>query len=328
MSAVRVGRAASAIDGEDLVVSLVEGWADEVVHRRVGDDEALGAVLLGVEDAGEQRAGLGDEEATGLQEQVGVEAVKCRADGRGVSRDRGCRVEGFVAVLDAEASAAVDVADVVAVGAELVYQGSDALERLGEGLDGADLGADVDADACRLEVGELGGAAIDLAGGLDGDAELVLAEAGGDVGMGFGEDVRVDAEGDLGGLAAALARWLRIFELGFALYVEEEDVGAESCVHLPDLLAYSGEDDAAEGCGSGAADPLELSSGDDVEAAALLAEQLQDGQRGVGFDRVAERVWDARKLCLKHRYALVDGVGGVDVEGRAVGFGQLREIGA
>jgi hypothetical protein len=38
--------------GEDLVVSLVEGWADEVVHGGVGDDEALGAVLLGVEDAG------------------------------------------------------------------------------------------------------------------------------------------------------------------------------------------------------------------------------------------------------------------------------------
>ena len=28
-------------DGEDLVVGLVEGWADEVVHGGVGDDEVL-----------------------------------------------------------------------------------------------------------------------------------------------------------------------------------------------------------------------------------------------------------------------------------------------
>ncbi len=61
--------------GEDLVVGLVEGGADEVVHGGVGDDEVLGTVLLGVEDTGEECAGLGDEEAAGLEEQVGVEAV-------------------------------------------------------------------------------------------------------------------------------------------------------------------------------------------------------------------------------------------------------------
>jgi hypothetical protein len=106
---------------KDLVVSLVEGWADEVVHGGVGDDEVLGAVLLGVEDAGEQCSSLADEEASGLEEQVGVEAVEGRADGFGVGCDAGCGVEGFVAVLDAEASSSVDVADVEAVGTEFLY---------------------------------------------------------------------------------------------------------------------------------------------------------------------------------------------------------------
>ena len=146
--------------------------------------------------------------------------------------------------------------------------------------------------------------------------------------MGFGEDVGVDAEGDLGGLACGAGALAEDFELGFALYVEEEDVGAEGCVHLPDLLAYAGEDDAAEGCRSGAADALELASGDDVEAAALLAEQLEDGERGVGLDRVAEGVRDRGKLGLEHAEALADGVGGVDVERRAVGFGEFGEISA
>ncbi len=120
-------------DREDLVVGLVEGRADEVVHGGVGDDEVLGAVLLGVEDAGEQRSGLGDEEAAGLEEQVGVEAVEGRTDGRCVGCDAGCWVEGCVAVLDAEASSAVDVADVeaglaiVTASAELFYEAANAL---------------------------------------------------------------------------------------------------------------------------------------------------------------------------------------------------------
>ena len=58
------------LDGQDLVVGLVERGADEVVHAGVGDDEGLGAVLLDVKDAGEQAAGLGDDEAAGLEEQA------------------------------------------------------------------------------------------------------------------------------------------------------------------------------------------------------------------------------------------------------------------
>ena len=146
-----------------------------------------------------------------------------------------------------------------------------------EGLDGADLGADVDADACWLEVGEFGGAAVDVAGGLDGDAELVLAQACRDVGMRLGEDVGVDAEGDFGGLACGGRALAEDLSLGLALHVEEEDVGAEGCVDLPNLLAYSGEDHAAEGSGRGAANALKLAAGDDVEATALLREQLENG---------------------------------------------------
>ena len=197
-----------------------------------------------------------------------------------------------------------------------------------ERLDGADLGTDVDAYACRLETGKLNGAAIDIAGALDGDAELVLAQAGRDIRVRLGEDVWIDAQGDLGSLARSAGALAEDFQFRFTLHVEEEDVCVEGGVDLPDLLADAGEDDAAEGCGCGAADAFELAARDDVEAATLLAEQLEDGQRGVGFDRVAESVWNRGELCLEHCYALADGVGGVDVERRAVGFGQLREVGA
>ncbi len=128
--------------------------------------------------------------------------------------------------------------------------------------------------------GKLSCSAVDFAGALDGDAELVLAQAGRDVGVRLGEDVGVDAEGDPGGLACGAGALAEELELGFALYVEEEDVGVEGCVHLPDLLADAGEDDACERCWGGAADALQLAAGDDVESAALPGEQLEDGERG------------------------------------------------
>ena len=51
---------------------LVKGWANEVVHAGIGDDEGLGAVLFDEEDACEQRASLGDDEAAGLQQKVNL----------------------------------------------------------------------------------------------------------------------------------------------------------------------------------------------------------------------------------------------------------------
>ena len=113
-----------------------------------------------------------------------------------------------------------------------------------------------------------GGLAVDGAGETDGDAELVFAEAGGDVGVGLGEDVGVDAEGEAGALAEEGGAVGEQVELGLGLDVEDEDVGFEGGVDLGDLLADAGEDDLLEGRLPGLADALELAAGDDVEARA------------------------------------------------------------
>ena len=153
------------------------------------------------------------------------------------------RVQGSE-VVDAEAAAEVDVGDGMSVGAEVLDEGGDAVEGFGEGVDFLDLGADVNADAGREKGRERGGVAVEVAGERDVDAELVLAEAGGDVGVGFGEDVGVDAEGEArlfakgGGASGEEVELLRGFD------VEEEDVGLEGGVDLPGLLADTGEDDA------------------------------------------------------------------------------------
>jgi hypothetical protein len=154
---------------------------------------------------------------------------------------------GWVGVVDAEAAAGVDVADVVAVAFEVGDEADDAGERGGEGFDLADLGADVDADAGGVEPGRAGGLAVEGAGEGDIDAELVLAQAGGDVGVGVGEDVGIDAEGEAGAAAEGLGAGSEEVEFGGGFDVEEEDVGAEGGVDLPGLFADAGEDDAPEG---------------------------------------------------------------------------------
>ena len=266
-------------DGEDLVVGVVERRADQVVHGGVGDDEGLFAVLFDEEDAGEQSASLSDDEAAGFEEEMGWLAGEAFGEGCGVLFYLLRRIEGGGAVVDAEAAAGVDIADVVAVFAQFGDEGGDAGEGGGEGGDLADLRADVDADAGRVEPLRLCGFAIDRSCGFDVDAELVFAEAGGDVGMGFGEDVGVDAEGEAGAEVEQLGAGGEEVEFGLGLDVEEEDVGAEGVVDLPDLLADAGEDHLFQGGLAGFADALQFAAGDDVEACSLLCQEAEDGER-------------------------------------------------
>ncbi len=182
-------------------------------------------------------------------------------------------MEGGVAVVDAETSAGVYVADVVAVFAEVGDEAGDAGQSCGEGIDLADLRANVDTDAGGVKPFGFCCLAVDGAGGFNVDTELVFAEAGGDVGMGFGEDIGINAECEAGALTEGFGTGGEEVELSLRLDVEHEDVGFERGVDLTYLLAYTREDDLLERGLVGLADTLQLSAGDDVEACSLLGEQ-------------------------------------------------------
>ncbi len=261
------------------MVGMVEGGADEVVHSCIRDDEGLGAVLFDDEDAGEESSSLRDDEAAGFEQEVSWLVGQSFGQGGSVLFDLMGRVEGAVTIVDAEASSGVDVADVVAVFAKVGDEASDSSEGCGEGVDFADLRADVDADTGGVKPFGFGGLAVDGAGSFDVDAEFVLAEAGGDVGMGLGEDVGVDAEGEAGADIEGFGAGGEEVEFGLGLDVEEEDVGFEGGVDLPDLLAYAGEDDLFERGLVGFADAFQFATGDDVEACSLLGEEAQDRER-------------------------------------------------
>lgn len=319
------GFSAGLADGDDLVVRVVERGTDEVVHRGVGDDEGFSAVLFDDEDAGEERSCLRDEEAAGLEEEMGLFVGEAFGESCGIALDLVCCVKGSVGIVDAEAATGVDGANVVAVATKLGDECGDAFECSGEGIDLADLRADVDGDAVGLEPFGFGGAAVDGAGCLDVDAELVLGEACGDVGVGFGEDVWVDAESEAGADSEGFGTCGEEVELHLGLDIELEDAGFEGGVDLPRLLADAGEDDFFERRLVRFAHALELAAGDDVEACTLFAEQAQDGERGIGFNGVADGVWARGEGLLEELEAIGDLLRRVDVERRCILGGECRE---
>ena len=99
--------------GNNLVPGLVERGTDQVVHRRVGDDEGLFAVALHVEYARHQRPGLGDKKTSRLDEQASFEIAQRVFERRGVLLDLGGCVEGPCGsdpgvIINAESAAGID----------------------------------------------------------------------------------------------------------------------------------------------------------------------------------------------------------------------------
>lgn len=88
--------------------AAVEGWADEVVHGGVDDDEMFAAICFGVEDAGEQNASWTNDGTAGLEEQVAAKRFEDSDYFAGViGNGNGI----FVGVANAEAAAEVDVSE-------------------------------------------------------------------------------------------------------------------------------------------------------------------------------------------------------------------------
>ena len=83
-----------------------------------------------------------------------------------------------------------------------------------------DLRADVAVDADDLDARQARGLPVHSHRALVGDAELVAAQPGGDVGMGLGVDVRIDAQADRRALAGCRGQLRQRQQLRFALDVE------------------------------------------------------------------------------------------------------------
>ncbi len=202
---------------------FIERRADQIVHRGIDDDEILGLARLHIDDARDKDAGIADDHPSRFEHQRAAEIVRHPLDHRGIGR-RQRRCFPVHVIGNAEPAAEIDMRDIVAVGAQRPHEFGQNPERgfhLGQI---SDLAADMHVGAGHFDSGQLRRAGIDRAGARDRNAELVFGLAGGDLGMGAGVDIGIDAQRNPRGLAGLDGELRQQFELGLGLDIDAENV--------------------------------------------------------------------------------------------------------
>ena len=174
----------------------------------------------------------------------------------------------------------------------------------------------------HFEVRQFLGPAIILHGLLDVDAELVLFQPRGDVGMGLGIDVRIDSQGYPGLELQAAGDAVDLLQLLGGLQVEQQDVGLEGRFDLLRLLAHPGVDDFAR-VHAGLPGPIQFTPGDDVRPGSQPGKEPQNGQVGIGLHREADDMGKLRERGVKDLEVLGQGRGAVYVKRRAHRLGNV-----
>jgi hypothetical protein len=156
----------------DLVPGFVERRADQIVHRRVDDDEVLGVGRLHMNDPGDQDAGIAGDHPSRLEDQPDAEVAEDGLDDCRILVGMRRNIVG-AAIGHPEAAAEIDMADVVALLAQAHHKLGQKLVGLLVGPKRGDLAADMHVDAGHLDARQFGGAGIDRLGIEIGYAELV-----------------------------------------------------------------------------------------------------------------------------------------------------------
>ena len=222
----------------------------------------------------------------------------------------------LVVILNPQAAAQVQVADGDAQVPQPVDQLFQPFQGVHKGRHLGDLGADVAGHPHHFEVWQVQGPAIVIDGLLDVDAELVLLEPGGDVGMGLGVDVRIDPQGHPGLQLQAPGDAVDLLQLLGGLQVEQQDVRLEGRLDLLGLFAHPGIDDFRR-VHPGRQRPVEFAAGDDVRPGAQPAEQPQNRQVGVGLHREADDMGKLGEGGVEDPVVMRQGAGAIEIKRRA-----------
>ena len=177
-------------------------------------------------------------------------------------------------------------------------------------------------DAEHVEVRQRGGQPVHAQGFLVRDAELVLAQAGGDVGVGARVDVGVHAQRDRRPPSERTGDLVQPPQLALRFDVEAAHADLERALHLRARLADAGEHDP-RGVAAGGQHPFELAARHDVEARAAPGEQVDDRQVGVRLQRVADEHLAAGRRTREFVEGRGDGRLRIDPGGRAEALGDV-----
>src|SRR5665213_2456765 len=157
--------------------------------------------MLHEQHARDQDTGIAHDQTAGLKNQTAIQIAGGALDHIGI-RVRYWWWFVVVAVRNAQATAEIDMGNNVAVATQRAHELGQQRKSVAERIEVDDLAADMHVDAGDLDTGELRRMRIDVARAADRNAELVLGLAGGNLVMGLGVDVRIDADRNM--RAAAL----------------------------------------------------------------------------------------------------------------------------
>ena len=263
---------------------VVERRPHQVVHGGVDDGPAALAGLLDRDHAGEQHAGRRHQPAAGLDHHGHAEALADALDQRAVGLDIG---RGLVPVAHAEPAPEVEPRHRVAGFAQTLHQRDEPVEGGFEGRETRELRADVHGEADRLDPLQRGSVRVERRNLRVVDPELVAPPAGGDLVVGLGIHIRVDAQRDRRARACGARGRVEGLKLGRRFDVELPDPGGEREVHLVSRLAGPGEHQAIRR-DAGPESAAQLAARDDVGAGAEAGEGADHREGVVGLDRVAD----------------------------------------
>lgn len=214
-------------------------------------------------------------------------------------------------IIDAEASAYVEGTDTDAFAAQHVGEGIDAVAEGLEGFERGNLTADMEMETDktyalhRLRPAD-GGEHL-----LCGNAELVLVKPSGNLFVGVGIDVGIDAKGHRGHLAHLKGDGVDYIKFLYTFDIESCDAALKGCTDFPVALAYSSKDDIRR--------PETLFYGTDNFAPAHAISTktggrnpAEDGGSGAGLDSIV----DVERRGVG--YGATDGLEGAGKQGRIV----------
>ena len=189
----------------------------------------------------------------------------------------------------AETATEIDVPQPDALVTQAADQMQNALEGINERPGIGQLRADMTVDADDMQMWHAGGLAVVLQGRVDRDAELVLPQSGGYVGMRAGIHVRIDAQCHRSGQAAVPGHFIQPVELAFRFDIEAADADLQRPVNFIGAFPDAGEHHACR-IAAGHQDALQFAHRDNVKSGAESCQHLQYREVGIRFDRIADEV--------------------------------------
>ena len=187
---------------------------------------------------------------------------------------------------------------------------------LPEGFEIGQLAADMHVDPHHLDPRQTGRHGIDGGGLGDGDAKFVLGFAGGDLFMGLGIDIGVDADSDGRAHAQRCRNLGKRDQFRFAFDVELPDAARQRHVHFFPRLADAGKDDPLTRNAGGLGAQV-FAARDHIHARAQTRQMRDHRLVGIRLHREAHKVIHARQRLLEQAKMARQRGAGIDIEGRA-----------